>query len=155
MCTNQFDIDIIWSNNMHQLLIKNPGNDFTYYIDTNIEKLLVKKSKYIVYFNIKSIYVAKHCRKQKIAYKLFHKLCEILFIHFGWNVRFVLDDSSGTDFRNNIYAKLNFWVLNNNRRWVRPIKFAITQYKQNPCEKRFAHMHRVYLAALKKILNNK
>lgn len=45
MCAIQFDIDIIWSNNMHQLL---PGNDFTYYIESNIEKLLVKKCKYII-----------------------------------------------------------------------------------------------------------
>jgi hypothetical protein len=152
------NINISWMDNYTKLLIKNIENELFYYIYGCVEKRKAK-NKNLIYFVVQSIYIQPEYRGKKISYLLFYNLCTQLSIKFGWSVALVLDDCSGLDYQNNLYSKLNFLVLNANKRWVRPKNFIksytiINEYRDGcnyPSEKRYARLLSVYKSSLKKL----
>lgn len=94
----------------------------------------------ILLFYVPDVYVSENMRGRKSSFYLFYNLCLYLInTHPNNHIFLTLDDCSGYDYKSNIYAKLGFFVEQDNDTIVTPEKWIKDEYNDNPNEMRYGY----------------
>lgn len=95
----------------------------------------------IIVFYVPDVYVSENMRGKKGSFYLFYNLCLYLINnHPNNHIFLILDDCSGYDYKSNIYAKLGFFVEQDNDNLVNPEHWTKDEYNDNPNELRYGYV---------------
>jgi len=143
------DLKYIKNNNLLTIYKENSTDSQLYDMHITVDMDYQSYDFDIIVFYVPDVYVAENMRGKKVSFYLFYNLCLYLINKYPNNHIFlILDDCSGYDYKSNIYAKLGFYVEQDNDILVTPEDWTKDEYNDNPNEMRYG-----YVPLIIKIIN--